>query len=156
MLSRGGRRGVDRAQDPLVSGAATEVAHHPLAGLGVRGARVRAKERVGRDQLTRRADAALESAVLDERMLELRKLVPVRQAFDGEDRPSIDEDRGHEARGNHLPVELHRTRAAHADRATFLRPGEPEIVAKEVDEQALGRDARLARRAIELEPDQML
>jgi hypothetical protein len=116
---------------------------------------VRAKERVRGDELSRRADAALESTMLDERLLQLRKLLAVREALDGNDCPAVHEDRGHQARGDDLSVELHRTCAAYADRAALLRPGEPEVVAQEVDEQALGRNPRLARCAVQLEGDQV-
>ena len=64
------RRALDRLDDLLVAGAATQVAGEALLDLGPRRVRDVGQERRPRDELARDAEAALDGAGLEERRLD--------------------------------------------------------------------------------------
>src|SRR5687767_4218779 len=128
---------LDRPRDPVIAGAAAQVPHHPLADLVVARPRVLGEQRRRRDELAGRANAALESALADERVLERGELVAVGETLDGLHFAAVDEDRGQKARGEQLAADEHAARAAHADRAALLGPGGAKVIAKHVDEPSV-------------------
>ena len=114
----------------------------------------RALEQVGgRDDEARRAEAALDGARLDERLLDAVERVPAGEALDRDDLVAVGLRRQHEARADERAVEEHRARAALALLARVLRAGQAEPLAERV-EQALARpDVGLARLAVDGERD---
>src|SRR5262249_14059423 len=109
--ARGSRRrscGADRLDDPLVARAAAEVAAQCVPDLLVARRAVAGEEIRRRQDHPRRAEAALEPVVLDERALDRVQFAVAPEAFDGGDltslglpgenraalrRPAVDEDR---------------------------------------------------------------
>src|SRR5581483_11997016 len=149
------RRLLDRAHDAVVAGAAAEVAHHPFGDQVVGRTRVRAEQRGRRDDLARGADAALEAALGDERLLQ-RGQRARRDPLDGRHRGAVDEERRYETSREQLAVDEHAARAAHADRAPLLRPGQAADVAHEIDEPRGGGHAYLALLAVQAEADRVV
>jgi hypothetical protein len=92
------------------------------------------EQRGGCDELTWRADAALEPAVADERILERRERLSVREALDGRDRVAVDEHGRQQAGGEELSTDKNAARAADSDGAALFGPGQPEVIAQHVDE----------------------
>src|SRR5512140_1613951 len=81
-LPRHGRRLRDRFDDTDVPGAAAQVAAQRFADLGPRRTRIAIEERDRRDQHAGRAEAALDGAFVDERLLERVQLLAAGQPFD--------------------------------------------------------------------------
>src|SRR6476469_2188381 len=75
----------DGGDDVGVGAAAADVAAHPGADLFVALRVPFAEQRHGRADLSRRAVAALEAVVADERGLYRVKVLAVREPFDGDD-----------------------------------------------------------------------
>ena len=118
----------------MITGATAKVAHHPFTDLVVGGPRVLREQRGGCDELTRRADAALEPAVADERILERRERLSVREALDRRDSATVDEDGRQETGGEELSTDKNAARAAYPDGAALFGPGQSEVIAQHVDE----------------------
>ena len=69
---------------------------------------------------------------------------------------AVDDDRGQQAGAQHLSVDQHAARAAHADAAAFLGARQPEVVAQQVDQAAVGADGYFTRGSVEFEAHDML
>src|ERR1051326_1080100 len=133
-------RFLDRFNNLVIAGTAAKIAHHPVLDLLLVGLGHLIEQRLGRDDLARRADAALEAAVLDEALLDRMELAVFREPLDGRDLAAVGENRGRDTRADHLAVHQHRAGAADADAAAFFRAGEPEIVAQKIDHHAIRVD----------------
>src|SRR5439155_5656222 len=149
-----GRR-LYRPRDPVIAGAAAEVAHHPVADLVFGRTGACRQQRGRRDELAGRADAALEAALADERRLKRRQLVALREPLDGDDGAAVGEHGGQEAGGQELAVDEHAARAADPDRAALFRSGAAEVVSQNVDEPSIGAYLERSRRAIQSEAQTM-
>src|SRR5205823_783310 len=79
------RRLLHRADDLVVARAAAEVARQPEADAVLVRARLRIEQRLRRDDEARRADAALERCLFQERLLEGMKPVGIPNALDRQD-----------------------------------------------------------------------
>ena len=78
--------GLNALDDLVVAGAAAQVAHHPVLDLLGGGVWDFLEQSRRGDDLAGRADAALEAAVADERVLQRGQVLLVgRQTFDGGD-----------------------------------------------------------------------
>src|SRR3954454_492905 len=114
------RRFLHRLDDAAVGAAATDVAAHPFADFVIAAGMSLLQQRDGRTNLTRRAVAALESVVADERGLHRMQRSVCRKTFDRGDPLARVHDRQREARVVAAAVDKHRTRAARTLIATFL------------------------------------
>ena len=133
--ARGAPR-MDRGDDPLVAGAAAQVAGELLADLGLRRPRVAAQQRLGGDQKAGGAEPALQGVVLGERALQ--RASARRRGRPGPRRSgsrAAGLDGQHQARAHRLAVELHGAGAADAVLAADVGAGQPGLVADEVRQQ---------------------
>src|SRR5581483_4561014 len=95
----------------------------------------------------------LRSAALKKSLLQRVKLPAARESFDrGDVRPPRLAHR-HEAGVDHFAVNDHRTRAALAFAAAFLRPGQPQILAQHVEQPLQGRRVNFAGGAVDMKSD---
>src|SRR3954468_7215522 len=158
-LSLPGGREADRVHDLLVAGAAAQVARQRLADVRVARVGVALQHLVGGDQQPRRAEAALDGAGVDERLLDggefralasvgvllgvlpLRRPVParpllgvVREPLDGHDLAPLDLPGGDEARAHRDAVQPDRAGPALPLLAGVLRAGQPEPLAQHVQQ----------------------
>ena len=124
----------DRLEDRRVAGAPAQHAAEAVEHLGVGRGRGSRDEVVGRHQHPRRARAALRAAAREEGGLERGEAVGRAQALDRLDAPALRLAGGDEARAHLLAVEPDRARAAVAGVAADLGPGEPEVLAQDVDQ----------------------
>src|SRR5579859_4254920 len=137
---RGGTNGVD---DLVVASAAAKIAEHRFSDFSVGWMGVLGQQRVRRDNLTRRAVAALKTAVLSKRQLERMQGSVAAEPLDGAHTPAIQRSRECEASADRFVVDQHRAGAAYADRAALFRAGEKQILAQHVDQQPRGVDLQL-------------
>ena len=154
----------DRVDDAVVRAAAAEVAAHPLAQLVAAERDVLGGEVVGdvarhaarqlrrhgdrRADLPRRAVAALEAVMLDERLLQRVQAVAVRQALDRGDLAALVLHRQRQAGVDALAVDQHRAGAAGALVAALLGAGEAEVVAQQVEERGAQVDVDATARPL--------
>src|SRR5439155_19314184 len=107
----------------------------------------------GREDHSRRAEPALQPMLVPERLLHRMQLAVLRQAFDGGDGAPFGLDREQRA-GLHGPaVEEDGAGAALAGVAPYVRPGQAEDVAQEMDEQQAGLDLAGLSNAVDLDGD---
>ena len=92
--------------------------------------------------------------MLDERLLQrIQRAVRRGQPFDRADVPAI-RGRGQNQTGqNRLAVHQHRARAALADPAPVLGPGQLQILAQHVEQQVVSGDVEMAGDAVDGEGD---
>src|SRR5262245_8738985 len=129
-------RRADGLDDVLVARAPAEVPLEAAPDLDCREpVAVRAQEVDAGHDHAGRAEAALESVMLPERLLQRMQLAVRREALDRRDLAAVGLDREHGARLDRVPVQLDRAGAADGRVAADLRTGEAEAVAKEVDQQ---------------------
>src|SRR5436190_20577911 len=128
-----------RGDDPWVCTAPADVAAHRFANVVVGRPPRFVEDRDGRHDLTRRAVAALEAVVRDERLLHRMQPLPRREAFDRRYAVSLLHDGECHARELTPSVDVNRARAALPVIAPLLRAGETGVLAERVEQ----RDARL-------------
>src|SRR5688572_16699182 len=126
--------GPDRFHDEVIAGAPAQVPRDRLPDLGVGGPGVFLEQRLGYEHHARRAEPALQTVVIPERLLHGVQRVAVGDALDGGDARAVQLNGKHEAGAYGLPVVEHRARAAHAVLAAHVRAREPEALAKKVGE----------------------
>ena len=114
--------------------------------------RVRVQERLGSHDLARRANPALEAAILDKGLLQGVQAIALRQPFDGGDRAAVRHDSQGDAGTHWLSVQQHRAGAAHAHTAALFRSGEAQVVAQKIDQQAVVRNLTNHRLAVHPQP----
>ena len=102
-----------------------------------RGLRRLQQERVGVHDHAGRAVAALEAAVVDERLLERMQLAVAGEALDRRDVLALDVLQRGLARSDGLAVDDHRAGAADPGAAAVLRSGELEVGAQHPEERAV-------------------
>src|SRR5579862_4672125 len=131
---------MDGGEDLRVAGTAAEVAGERLADRLVARAR-EALEQVGHgDDQTRRAEAALHGARLDERLLHGIEVLAAAEVLDGADGAAVGLDRRDEAGADEPAVEPDRARAALPLLAGVLRARQLELVAEQREQARRGRD----------------
>src|SRR6186997_2324189 len=91
--------------------------------------------------------------MLVERLLERGQLAVGGESLDRRHLRALGLHREHHAALHRLAVDVDGARAAVAGVAADVRPGEPEVVPEEVDEQTTGRDVVLDLLAVHLERD---
>ena len=137
---------VHRVDDLLVPGAPAEVAGQRLADLVVVRVGLPLEQVRRRDEQPRRAEAALDRARREERVLQGMQCVRESERLDGADLPAVGLHRGDETRADGLAVEPDRAGAALALLARVLRARQPEIVPQHRQEAVRRPDVdRVAR-----------
>src|SRR5207248_9034090 len=118
--------GLHRAHDLVVAGAPAEIAREPEADLALARIRIALQQRLGGDQETRRANAALQSRELQEFLLERMQLVAIGDALDRADLAALRLGTEHQAGADDTAIESDGTGAAIAGAAAFLAAGKPD------------------------------
>ena len=126
---------LDRLDDIRIRAATTQIAAHQLADVVGRARTPLAQETRGRHDLPRRAVAALERVVLDERFLQRVELAFFREPLDRRDLRAVMHQREREAREHALPTDHDGACAALTVIAALLRSREVEPVAQKVEER---------------------
>src|SRR6185437_11924121 len=130
---------LDRAHDELITGAPAEDPGQFVADLSTRRLPFARRERCGRHEEARRAEAALQRMVLLEAFLQRAESLAGSEGFDGLDPPPVQLGGQHQARLDRLAVHEHRAHAAYALFAADVSAGQPEAVAKKVRRVEAGR-----------------
>ena len=128
----------DGLKDLIIAGATAEVPGHPFFDLILSGFRVLVEERLGGHDLSRRADPALEPAVLNESLLQWVELTLFCEPLDGFDILALAGNGKGQTRTHKAPIDNHAASAANADAATFLGPGEPDVIPQNLQKQPVG------------------
>ena len=129
---------LDCRDDVGVGAAAADVAAHELADF-VRGLCLALGDQPDRRaDLPRRAIAALERVMVDERLLQRMQRAVVRQAFDRGDLRAIVHDGERQARIDAPAVDQHGAGAALALIAALFRAGQVEMLAQQVEQCRAG------------------
>ncbi len=97
----------------------------------------------GRTDLSRRAVAALERIVIDERLLQRMQCAIRRQSFDGRHVGTVVHDGERETGIDPPPIHQHGARAALAVIASLLGAGKVEMVAQRIEQSRPRRDTKL-------------
>jgi hypothetical protein len=105
-----------------------------VAHLFLCGVRVALEKIGGRHDHSRRAVAALETVVLPERLLQRMEPAVGGEALDRRDLGAVGLCRQHGAALHRLAVQVHRTGAAVGGVAAYVRAGQPETIAQQVNQ----------------------
>src|ERR1051325_4882990 len=141
--------GQNRFHYLIIARAAAEVARHPFLDFVFARIGIDVEQRLGGDDLTGGADAALEAAVFDERLLKRMQRAVFGEPFDRFDLLAIAGDRERQARAHEPAVHRHAARAADADAAAFLGAGEADVFADRVQQKAVRLDLDIAALAVD-------
>src|SRR3954471_24431928 len=128
-------RPADRAHDRRVSGATADLPGDRDPDLLVGGIRIAVQQCPRREDHPRRAEPALQPVHLMESLLHGVQAAVVLEAFDRGDLVALGGRRQHRARLRRLAVPQPHARPAVGGVVAPMRPGQPELVAQEVDEQ---------------------
>jgi hypothetical protein len=113
-----------------------------------------ALEEIGdRDDEARRAEAALDGAGVDERLLHRMQVLVPREPLDRHDLVALRLGAEHETGADERAVEQHRARAALALLARVLRAGELERVSEHHEEALAAPEVGLERLAVHRQRD---
>src|SRR4051794_15188700 len=129
---------LDRLHDVHVAGTPAQVAADPLADLRLGRCLVLPEKPGGLHDHPRGAEPALQAMLIPERLLERVEAGAVGHPLDGLDLPPVRLDGQHRARLGALAVDMDGARAAVARIAAHVRPGQPEVVTQQMDEQEAG------------------
>ena len=147
---------LDRFNNLVVARATAKIAHHPILDLVLSGSRILVEQSLGSNHLTRSADAALKTAVLDEALLHRMELAVLRQTLNCRDLVPIGHDRERDTRTDHFIIHQHRAGAADSNAASLLGAGQTQVVTQTVDQQSIGRNLKLMLFAIHAQFDFLL
>src|SRR5919106_1128622 len=142
------RRRRDRLDDVHIARAAADVPLDRTADLVLRRLRIVVEQVLRAHQHPGRAVAALERVVIREGLLERMELAARRERLDGLDGRPVGLDGGQHAGLDRRAVEDDGARTAVPGVAPDVRPGQVEVVADEVDEQAPRLDLPLVDRPV--------
>src|SRR3954452_1042335 len=129
------RRFLHRLDDSAVCAATADVAAHPFADFVIAAGMSLLQQRDGRADVSRRAVAALESVIADERGLHRMQRSVRRETFNRGDPLARVHDRQRQAGVVTAAINQHRARAARTLIATFFRAGEIEMLAQCVEQR---------------------
>ena len=115
-----------------IRSAAADVPRHGALDLLIRGPRVAEQERFEREHLPRRAEAALQRVMFDERLLHRVERVIVSQPLDGGDGASLTLDGEQQAAIDGLAIQQDGTGATLAHVAAWLSAYEMQVFAQGV------------------------
>jgi len=120
----------DGGDDLEIAGAATEIARDGAPDLGISGVGMLGEKGDPRQQKTRGAIAALNSAVLNKGPLEWMQLAIMGQAFNRHDAATVGFECGIEARVDRPPIDEYGASATLAFLATDLGSGKVQLLAQ--------------------------
>src|SRR6185295_8736374 len=155
-LPRQRGRVLDRLDDVDVAGAAAEIAGNRVPDfrfartIGLR------QQPVGGHQHAGRAEAALQSVLLAEALLQRMQLAVALEPLDGDDRGAVGLDGQHRARLDRLEIDDDGAGAAVRRVAPDVRAGHLQLIAEEVHQQQARIDLRLVRDAVDGDADIVL
>jgi hypothetical protein len=147
----------DGIDDPLVAGATADVARHLLPDGLPAGCGVGVEQMQGAHEHARRAEAALQAVVLDERLLQ-RVQFPVLalEPLDRGDGGAVGLHPEHQARPRGLPVDEHGAGTADPVLAPEMGTGEPAVLPQGVREGAPGSMSSRTRSPLTLKVTSMI
>src|SRR5664279_3801705 len=148
-----GCRLADRRHDVLVARAAAQVALDAVADLVVRGIRVARQLIRGRHDHARRAEAALQTVLLPERVLDGVQATLGSHALDRDDDATVGLDGQDGARFDCVPVQPDGARAALAGVAAHVGPGQAQVLADGMDQDLSGLERELMGDSVDRQPD---
>src|SRR5262249_11696150 len=128
-------RGLHRLDDVLIARAAAEIGREHIKQFLVADVGLVLKHVGGEHLETRRAEAAVQSVVRDDRAWQRVRVVRRAQAFDGADFLALRLYGEHQAGPHRLAVEDDRTGATDAVLAADVRPGLATILSDGVDQR---------------------
>src|SRR5579884_564549 len=144
---------LNRLDDVHVAGAATEVAGDAEPDLRLGRVGVLVQQRLGGHDHPGRAEAALQPVLLPEALLQGMKLAVLLQPLDGQQLAAIGLDCQQRAGLDVLAVQNDRAGATVRGVTADVRPGQPERLADEVDQQQPRLDLGSARLAVDGDRD---
>src|SRR3972149_5135599 len=107
------------------------------------------QKRLGPQNHSRRAKAALKPAIRDERFLQRVKLPILRQTFDGQNRPSPDFESERRARAHRPPVDEQGASATDLNVARKLDAGQTEPIADHIEQELVRLHLQLLEPPVE-------
>ena len=125
----------DGFDDRDVTGAAAQVAGEDVANALLAGVRLIGQQRMHGREDAGSAKSALDGVMLAECGLQRRKLALAGEAFHCHDLGAFGLHSQRETRSHGQPVDNHRTRAADAVFAGYMRTSQPQRVAKRVGQR---------------------
>src|SRR6266566_5159673 len=148
------RRGqLDRLIDLDVAGAAAEVAGQRVFDFGACRLGIAGEQRLGGEQESGRAVAALRGAQVGERLLQGMQLAALRHRFDGSHRVAGARETQHQARQDRRSIQQHGARTALAQLAAVLRSGESQVLAQYLEQRLMRCERHFSRFAVHGERD---
>jgi hypothetical protein len=115
--------------------------------------RVLVEQRLGGDQESRRAVAALRRSEIGEGVLQRVQASVGGEAFDRRHRAAVAVDAQHEARQHRLAVEEHGARAALAEFAAMLGAAEVQVLTQDLEQRFVRREGDLGGFAVDGQRD---
>ena len=144
---------MNRGDDVLVTGAATQIAVERVADLSVRRLRVLGEQVGGGHDHAGRAEAALQPVLFPEGLLQRVQRAISREPLDGGDLPTFRLDGEHGAALHRLPIHVDGAGTALARVAADVGAGEIQLVAQHVREQRPWLDLRGPGHAVHVQGD---
>src|ERR1700682_5517651 len=138
------RGGLDGLDDVLVAGAPAKVALERLTDLLLARRGVLVQEADDRHDHPGRTEAALQSVLLVERLLNRMELTVSGETLDRGDLGTVGLDTENGARLDRLAVDHDRARAAGRRVAADIRPGQAQAVSQNIDEELARLEGALA------------
>ena len=129
---------LDRAHDVLVPGAPAQLAGQGLADLRRGRIRMVIEQPPGRHHHARRAEPALQPVALREALLDRVQPAAAGQVLDGAHPVPVGHNRQHRARLHRRLVQPDHAGPAVGGVAPPVRPGQPELITQEMDQQQPG------------------
>src|ERR1700730_2154 len=126
-----------RADDLVITGTPAKVAGEPVARLLFGRVQVLVEQRLGRDDESRRAEAALQRRMLEEFLLHRVQFVTLGDALDGLDLVAFRLGSEHQTGADDLAVEDDGAGAAIARAASFLAARQVELVTQHIEQGLL-------------------
>src|SRR5262249_15178018 len=143
-------RGIeDGFEDPLVARAAADVAAHVVLHLVGRRLRIVGEQRHRRHDHAAGAEAALERAVLDERLLDRMEILAAREALDRTDASAARLEREDGTGTDRTIVQQDGAGATHLDVAGLLHAQQAEPVAQALDQRLVRRHGQVVLVAVD-------
>jgi len=139
--------------DVVVTGAAAEVTLQPKSDLPLARVGIAFQQLLGRHDHPRGTEAALQTMLIPEGLLQRMQRRALRQPFDGRDLRAIGLDREHGARLHGVPVELDGTRTAVAGIAPDVGSSQPGLFPDVIDQQRPRLDLVFVAGAIDRDRD---
>ena len=136
----------------MISRTPAKITHHPFANLLLAGIRRFTEQRGAGDDLTRRTDAALKTALCHKRFPQRVGDVAV-QSLDRFNAAAVDRRGQNQTRRHQPSVDQHAAAAAHADAAAFFGSRQAKVVTQEIDEQPVRANGERFFYAVQPEAD---